>query len=194
MLVLFEFEKTFYAQRGLEVDFVGHPFVDTVRATMSKNEIFRPWGLSEQNMTIGILPGSRQKEIETMLPHMMDAANWLHQKYPHIQFLVLKAPSINRQTIEEYLSQSSLPITLIDNNIYDAISACDLCMVTSGTATLETALLNKPMVIVYRTSFLTWILARLLIKIPDIGLVNVVAGRRIVPEYVKDYVSLNTYM
>lgn len=185
LLVLFKFEKEFYAQRGLDVDFVGHPFIDTVNVTKARDEILKNLNLTAEKITIGLLPGSRQREVEIMLPIMIDAASLLSQKYPNIQFLLIKAPTIPHALIEEYVMHTSTPIVIGKNNIYDNISACDVCMVTSGTATLETALLGKPMVVIYRTSFFTWLLARALVKIPNIGLVNVVAGDRIVPECVQ---------
>jgi len=185
MLVLFEFEKSFYAQCGINVQFVGHPLVDTIQLTTSKEDLLKTNNLPADALTIGILPGSRQKEIENLLPIMIASAEILKREFPNIQFLIIKAPTIKKSSLENYLQSSSLTYKIIEENIYDGINACDLCIVASGTATLEVAILQKPMVIVYKTSLLTWVLAKFFIKIKNIGLVNVVAGKRIVPECIQ---------
>jgi len=185
MLVLFPFEQDFYARHGMDVTFVGHPLLDTVKVKTSKEDILQSKGLSLNKLTIGLLPGSRQKEIDTLLPVMRDAATILHREFPQTQFCIIKAPTIAEKNIQEHLQQTTFPHVMVKDNIYDGINACDLCMVASGTATLETAILEKPMVIIYKTSLLTWLLAKLFIKIKNIGLVNVVAGKRIVPECVQ---------
>ncbi|MCK4882928.1 MAG: lipid-A-disaccharide synthase [Candidatus Omnitrophica bacterium] len=185
MLVLFQFEKDLYADFGIDVEFIGHPLIDTIRIHGAKESFLLSNNLSPEKLTIGILPGSREKEIENLLPVMLDAAKRLSGEFPQIQFLIIKAPTIAQSSIEQYLQSDSLTCQIIDDNIHDSLNACDLCMVASGTATLETAILQKPMVVVYKTSLLTWILAKLFVKIADIGLVNVVAGRRIVPECVQ---------
>ncbi len=185
MLVLFQFEKDLYADFGIDVEFVGHPLIDTIKTHSVKESFLLNNNLSPEKLTIGILPGSREKEIENLLPVMLDAAKRLAGEFPKIQFLIIKAPTIARSLIEGYLQSTSLACQIIDDNIHDGVNACDLCMVASGTATLETAILQKPLVVVYKTSLLTWILAKLFVKIANIGLVNVVAGRRIVPECVQ---------
>ena len=185
MLVLFQFEKDFYAHFGIDVHFVGHPLVDTIKVHTPKEDLLENKGLSADKLTIGILPGSREKEIEVLFPIMLDAAKRLNLEFPQIQFLVIKASTIAKSSIERYLQNTPLTCRIIQGNIYDGINACNLCMVASGTATLETAVLQKPMVVVYKTSLLTWILAKLFVKIKNIGLVNVVAGERIVPECVQ---------
>jgi len=185
MLVLFPFEVDFYAQFGIDVHCVGHPLIDTIQVNTSKEDTLTSLGLSAETLTIGILPGSRQKEIEVLLPIMLTAAKNLISNFPEIQFLILKAPTIPRSSLEYYLKDSTLTYRIIEEDTYNGINACNLCVVASGTATLEAAILQKPMVIVYKTSLLTWILAKLVVKIKNIGLVNVVAGKRIVPECVQ---------
>lgn len=185
MLVLFQFEKDFYARFGIPVDFVGHPLMDTVQVTQSKEAFLRGYGLQTEKLTVGLLPGSREKEVEHLLPVMLEAADILAGKFPHLQFLILQAPTIKKSLIEEFCRRSPCRPLIIEGETYDGIHACDVCIVASGTATLETAILKKPMVVVYKTSFLTWLFAKCLVKIPDIGLVNVVAGKRIVPECVQ---------
>lgn len=186
MLVFFEFEKNFYAQFGIHVDCVGNPLIDEIQITQPKEKFLQAIGLQDFRLTIGLLPGSRAKEIETHLPLMLESAQILNKEYPMMQFLVIKASTISNELINHYLKDyPTLPIKIVEDQTYNGINACDLCIVTSGTATLETAILQKPMVVIYKTSFLTWALAKIFIKIPDIGLVNVVAGKRIVPECVQ---------
>ncbi|MBI3617497.1 MAG: lipid-A-disaccharide synthase [Candidatus Omnitrophica bacterium] len=185
MLVLFRFEQDFYARRGVRVDFVGHPLMDALNAPMDKNKFCQRHGLDRERLTIGLLPGSRQNEINTLLPIMLNAADILHKEFAPIQFLVLKAHTIERSLLERCCRNAVCQPRIIESETYDGINACHLCIVASGTATLETAILEKPMVIVYKTSFPTWLMAKLLVKIPYIGLVNVVAGKKIVAECVQ---------
>ncbi len=182
MLVLFDFEKAFYAKHGLNVDFVGHPLADEINLTKNREQILLSAGLSPDKFTIGLLPGSRQKEIESLLPPMLDAAKIMQKQDARFQFLILKAPNLGKELFENLLSKKACTAKILDGYFYEGLNACDICVVASGTATLQTALLLKPMVIVYKTSFLTYFLAKALIKIPYIGLVNVVAGKKIVPE------------
>jgi len=185
LLVLFQFEKNFYAKRNITVDFVGHPLLDLVQPQYSKEAFLRSLGLNHQKLTIGLMPGSRMKEIENHLPVIMETANILWTEHKRLQFILLLAKNLDMLTIEKYLRPYHFPIKIIHDQIYDGIHASDLCVVASGTATLEVAILQKPMVVIYKTSFLTWALASLLIKIPYIGLVNVVAGKKIVPECIQ---------
>jgi len=189
LLVLFQFEKDFYAKRNITVDFVGHPLLDLVQPQYSKEAFLRSLGLNHQKLTIGLMPGSRIKEIADHLPVMLETAKILWDEHKRLQFILLLAKNLDMLTIEKYLRPYHFPIKIIHDQIYDGIHASDLCVVASGTATLEVAILQKPMVVIYKTSFLTWALASLLIKIPYIGLVNVVAGKKIVPECIQHDVT-----
>ncbi len=185
MLVLFPFEKEFYARHGMAVEWVGHPLVDSVVAQVPKNKFLDQHGLKADKMTIALLPGSRYHEVCQLLPVMLRAADIIQKEFPQIQFYVLQAHTIEQSLLESFCRQARYPLKIVRGETYAGINACDLCVVASGTATLETAILGKPMVIVYKTSLLTWLLARLLVKIPYIGLVNVVAGEKIVPECIQ---------
>ncbi len=186
MLVLFPFEKKFYARYGMEVTCVGHPLLDAIVINTPKEEFLDDINMAHYKLTIGLLPGSRPKEVEEHLPIMLETAEILNQAFPMIQYLIIKAPSIDGALIERLTPKlPSFPLRIIYQNNYDAMNACNLCIVTSGTATLETAILQKPMVVIYKTSLLTWTLAKLFVKIPNIGLVNVVAGTKIVPECIQ---------
>jgi len=185
MLVLFAFEKELYERHGVDVAWVGHPLLDMIKVNTSRETFLRSAGLSSEKTTIGILPGSREKEVETLLPAMLGAARLLYKKNSGLQFLLIKASTVESAIFERHLAIADIPLKIIEQQNYDAINATDMCMVASGTATLETAILQKPMVVVYKTSFLTWLLAKLFIKIPYIGLVNVVAGKKVVPECIQ---------
>ena len=168
MLVLFPFEKEFYARYQIDVTFVGHPLVETVRATAPRGQVLAGAGLNPRQRTIGLLPGSRRKEIETLLPIMLQTARILKKEDPAVQFLLIKAPTVEPGWLTPQIKNSGLDIKVIDGDIYNGIHACDACLVASGTATLETALLERPMVIIYKTAWITWLLAKIFVKIPDI--------------------------
>lgn len=185
MIVFFRFEEALYARHGYTVDWVGHPLIDRVKVDRPREAFLNDAGLSASLRTIGLLPGSREKEIQKIFPVMLKTAAYLYQKNPQLQFLAFQAPTISAQSFESHVKNLSIPLKIVSGQTYNGVNACDFCLVASGTATLETAILQKPMIVVYKTSFLTWALAKILIKIPDIGLVNVVAEKRIVPECVQ---------
>ncbi|MDD5138151.1 MAG: lipid-A-disaccharide synthase [Candidatus Omnitrophota bacterium] len=190
MLVLFKFEEILYGGRtdsGFRVKFVGHPLLDAIRPTKTPQQLMDEFGLRRTGRTIALLPGSRMKEVTQLLPVMLKSAQAIFRKEPQAQFLICRAPTIPRQVIKDLIETTNIdfPYKVLENETYNGLEASDFAIVASGTATLETAILNKPMVIVYKVSLLTWLLAKLLIKIPYIGLVNVVAGEKIVPELVQ---------
>ena len=185
MLVFFKFEKELYAKNGIPVELIGHPLLDTVKASDLRDAFLETIGLSKDKLTIGLLPGSRKKEVEVLLPIMLETAGLLLKKRESIQFMLIKAPTIDKTELEKKTREYPLPLKIVEQRSYEGLHAADLCLVASGTATLETAILRKPMVIIYKTSLFTWLLAKLFVKIPYIGLVNVVAGKKIVPECIQ---------
>ena len=186
MLVLFPFEQEVYAKYGMTVDFVGHPLLDEVKITEPPASIKAQLNLHPRLQVIGLLPGSRLKEVQRHLPVMLKAAHILAGKNPNRRFMVLKAPTIPRAMIEQEIQNSGVAALIYDGPAYNGIGAMDAVMVASGTATLETGLLLKPMVIMYKTAWPTYWLAKLFVKIPYIGLVNVVAGKKIIEEFIQD--------
>ncbi len=187
MLVLFKFEEILYTDGKFKVKFVGHPLLDIVKPSKSKDELISSVGFKPAAKTIGLLPGSRNREVENHLPLMLKAAQIIFKQQKDSQFFICRSSTVGREIYKTIIDNSKIdfPYTILDDQTYNGINASDLAIVASGTATLETAILNKPMVIIYKVSFLTWLLAKLFVKIPDIGLVNVVAGQRIVPELVQ---------
>jgi len=191
MIVLFPFEKEIYAKYGMTVDYVGHPLVDEVIVDKDQTEVLKAIGLSAHKTTIGIMPGSRAKEVERHLPCMLEAAQILFNQNKERQFILLKSSAVPMELYSSVIARSAFQrrsnlLKIYDGPTYDAINAMDCAMVASGTATLETALLKKPMVIIYKTSWLTYWLAKSLIKIPYIGLVNIVAGKKIAEELIQN--------
>ena len=185
MIVVFKFEEALYRDNGVDVSFVGHPLLDIASPTASREEFLNKVGLSSQNKTIGLVPGSRKTEVERILPILLESARLIKQKLPQTQFALLKAPGIAYHLYKTKMKKFDLPLVLCENQTYDFLKPCDFVLVASGTATLETAIMEKPMLIVYKVSFLNWLIARLLIRLPFIGLVNVVAGKKIVPEFIQ---------
>ncbi|MDD5270418.1 MAG: lipid-A-disaccharide synthase [Candidatus Omnitrophica bacterium] len=185
MLVILGFEKDFYAKYGVDAEFVGHPLLDSVVTLSSRAEFLQRHGLDASKKTVALLPGSRRTEVEKNLPLMAEAAELIGEKFGNnVQFMVAKPGGMDANLYEEALGMEGFRPELIEDEAYDCVNAADLVLVASGTATLETTILEKPMVIIYRVSLLTWLFGKLLVKIPHIGLVNIVAGSRIVPEFV----------
>jgi lipid-A-disaccharide synthase len=187
VLVFFKFEETLYKSYGVDARFVGHPLIGTVEAGQSKQVFRENLKIPDNAKVIGILPGSRKSEIKNILPVMLESACLLSQKFgDKIHFVLPLASTIDKRGIESAISESGLKITVIQNNTYNAIHVCECAMVASGTATLETALLGVPMSIIYRTNFLTYILTKNLIKLPFIGIVNIIAGKNLVTEFLQN--------
>jgi lipid-A-disaccharide synthase len=185
MAVIFPFETAYYDAENVPVRYVGHPSVDKVHPRHSKAEDMAHFGLDETKPVVGLLPGSRANEIKRMLPVMLGAAEKLQAGLPGIQLILPQADSISDELLEGYLRQSSVKITVIKNEPYDVIQCCDAVMTTSGTATLEIALLTVPMVITYKLSPVTYWLGRLLVNTPFIGLPNIILGKGFVKELIQ---------
>jgi lipid-A-disaccharide synthase len=189
MAVIFPFETAYYEAENVPVRYVGHPSVDKVRPEYSKTEDFIRFGLAAGKPVVGLLPGSRSGEIKRMLPVMLKAADIIACQVPGVQFILPQAGSIADATLQDYMQTSPVNITVIKDQPYDVMQCCDAIMTTSGTASLEIALLTVPMVICYKLSPLTYWLGRLLVKTPFIGLPNIVAGKGIVKELIQHQAS-----
>jgi len=185
MAVIFPFEPAYYQAKNVPVRYVGHPSVDKVTPQRSKAEDLALFGLDANLPVVGILPGSRANEIKRMLPVMLAAAEKLAVQYPGMQFILPQADSVSDQQLQGYMQHCQLPVSIIKQQVYDVVQCCDAVMTTSGTATLEIALLTTPMVITYRLSPLTYWLGKQLVKIPFIGLPNIIAGKAVVKELIQ---------
>lgn len=189
MAVIFPFEVAYYAAEQIPVKYVGHPSVDKVHPQRNKKDDLGLYGLETASPIIGILPGSRRNEIERMLPVMLAAAELLQAEFPGIHFLLPQADSIPDDLLAEQLSPTNLMLTVIKQQPYDVIQCCDTIMTTSGTASLEIALLGIPMVIAYKLSPITYWLGRWLVKTPYIGLPNIILGKPAVRELIQQDAS-----
>jgi lipid-A-disaccharide synthase len=183
MKVVFPFEVDIYRNEGIDVEFVGHPLVESLRSPCLKEEFFRKYGLDNQKRVLGLFPGSRVQEIENILPVMLAAADELRKKHD-VQVAVGVAPSLGVEAIAPYLKAYPL-IAAFENATHDLMRWSDAAIVTSGTATLETGWYGTPMAVVYKTSPLTFFIGRMLVDVPYIGLVNIVAGKKVVPEFIQ---------
>lgn len=185
MAVIFPFETPYYEAENVPVRYVGHPSVDKVHPQRTLAEDQTLFGLADGRPVVGLMPGSRANEIKRMLPVMLAAVQQLAARYPDCQFLLPQADSVDDDVLAAYLSACAVPIQVVKQQTYDVIQCCDAIMTTSGTASLEIALLGVPMVIAYRLSPLTYWLGKQLVKIPFIGLPNIVAGKRIATELIQ---------
>jgi lipid-A-disaccharide synthase len=179
MLVILPFEQEFYERHGVEVDYVGHPLLDSVRVTAARAEFCQQYKLDAARPIVALLPGSRRKEVSYIGPPMLAAVRELSQTNPALQFVLALAPTIARAQIDAH-SQPNL--TVVENDTYNAVAAADLAVVASGTATLETAIIGTPLIVCYRASELNWRLFTPLIQVPFVGMPNLIAGREIAPE------------
>jgi lipid-A-disaccharide synthase len=203
MLVIFPFEEEIYRKAGVDVSFVGHPLLDTIQPTKSKEEVCRKYGLDPDSAIIGLMPGSRKQEIERLLSIMLEASRRIAENRK-VQFVLPLAGNIPMGYIKQRMAEfekdrlnrtklsknqkeekSPFPILVVRDEDYNIRRTMTLALVASGSATLENACLGIPMVIIYKVSFFSYLLARLLIKIPIIGLANIVAGKRVVPEFIQ---------
>ena len=185
-LCIFPFEERFYADAGVPVKFIGHPLVGTVQATMTRESFCKRYGLQEPGRIITVLPGSRRGEIAHHLPVLVEGLREIRQRIPSSpQIVVAVAPGLDAARLEKSFP-ADWDVRLIANDTYNALAAADLVIVSSGTATVETALLNKPMIVVYRLSPLTARLAKPLVKTKFFAMVNLIAGRAVVPELIQD--------
>ena len=185
MIVLFKFEEDFYKQRKVKVDCVGHPLIDLVNPTLKKQEFLDNLQLNSSKKVIALLPGSRKQEIRIVLPVMLKAAQLINKEIPDTQFIIAKSSNIDTQIYQKECRKFTLNLKIVDGRTYDCLNIADFSLVCSGTATLETAIMQKPFAIVYKTNLLNYLLYRPQVKIPYIGMVNIVAGKKIIPEFIQ---------
>jgi lipid-A-disaccharide synthase len=188
MVVIFPFEEAIYREAGVSVNFVGHPLVDVVKASMSRTEFAERHGLDAGRPIVTLLPGSRRSEIERHYPLIMEACERLSreaQTRGAIQFVLAAAPALETELFAPH-AKPGVSVTRVEGATYDALSAADCAIVASGTATVEAALLGTPMVVVYRVSPTSAFVLKRMVRSPFIAMVNLIAGRRVVPELIQD--------
>ena len=178
MIVIFKFEEELYKKEGIPVEFVGHPFLDIVACGSGLS-------LPPAKTTFARLPGSREVEIRRLLPVMLETAEILLKKLPESRFLLLRCPTVKEEVFTQILSKHKLPVYIYCDKTYQGLTSSDFALVASGSATLECAILQKPFVIIYKVSWFTWLCLRPVIRLAYIGLVNIVAGKKVIEEFVQ---------
>jgi lipid-A-disaccharide synthase len=195
MLVILPFEAEFYARHGVQAVYVGNPLADSFRLALPaaspcsspatptpRADLRRALGLDPARPVLALLPGSRRQEVRRLWPALLGAARLLRERMPDLQLVVPVAPTVRR----EWLG-TDLPVTLVAGRSPEVLAAADAAVVASGTATLEAALAQVPTVVVYRLSWLSWIVGRLLVRVRFVSLVNLLAGRLLVPELLQGH-------
>jgi lipid-A-disaccharide synthase len=185
VLVIFPFEADIYERAGIPVEFVGHPLVDLIPPPKPRGAFLESLRLSPIAPTVALLPGSRPNEVAATAATLADAARLLVERVPGVQFVVARAPHLP-DALFAPLAGAGLPLAIAADRTDDALENADVVITASGTATVQTALHGKPMVIVYRLSPLTYRLGRRFVRVDTFGMVNLVAGRTIVPELIQD--------
>lgn len=189
ILALYPFEPDLYRDTPVQCTYVGHPLADVIPLDSDQRAVREKLGVAMDRPIVALLPGSRQSELHYMAETFIATAQLLLQRYPQVQFLV---PLVSRETRLQFetalwkLKADELPFTLMFGHAGDALAACDAALVASGTATLETALVGRPMVIAYKMSPWSWRLMRGMRYLPWVGLPNILAGRYVVPEFLQD--------
>lgn len=209
LIVIFRFEQDFYKKFGIKAEFVGHPLLETVKPTLAREEALKEFDLREGAPVFALLPGSRPSEIKNILPVMLGTAKLIKEKIPEAQFIISKPSSLDNILYEKIIKSSSgednpsfrslrapgakcprrsnlnLEIRIIENKQYDCLNAADFVLVASGTATLEAAIMQKPNVVIYKMGLLNYLLYRPQVKVPFIGMENIVAGKLVAPEFIQ---------
>lgn len=185
MAVVFSFEEELYRGTGMKVRFVGHPLLDIVKPSLPENGFFERHGFDRKKPVIGLLPGSRLQETNRHLPVMLESMEKLSKNFEGIQVIIGSAPNLSESAYSN-IDAPGAPKTIIADDVYNIMHYSTVVVVSSGTATLETAIAGTPMVIVYKMSTLTYLIARKLVSLPYIGMVNIVHGNKVVPELVQN--------
>ncbi len=189
MAVILPFEASLYQKAGVDVEFVGHPLLDILDAGLSRKEARRRLGVSPESLLIGLLPGSRDREIKSLLPPLVGAAEIINRDFPSCRFILPLASTIKRDLVQACIAGSEVPLEVVEGRTFEVMKAADLLLVVSGTATLEGAIAGVPMVIIYRLSPFSYLIGRILVKVQYIGLANIVVGKKVVPELIQGEVT-----
>jgi lipid-A-disaccharide synthase len=185
VLVIFPFEEAIYRAADVAVEFVGHPLIDLMRPSIPRDLFLPRLQLSASAPTIAVLPGSRPNEVRRILPDLVKAARRIRDQVPNAQFVVARAAGLDDRLFEGISRGSDLALAIVEGETDAVLASADVALTASGTATVQTALHDVPMVVVYRLSPLTYQLGRRLVTVDMIGMVNLIAGEKIVPELIQ---------
>jgi lipid-A-disaccharide synthase len=189
MVVFFPFEVPLYQAAGVDVEWVGHPLLDIVKPRLSRDEACQRFGLDPQRRTVALLPGSRIHEVERLLSPLLKSAHLLQKEIPDLQFVIPVAPGFTETSLSPWMKDSPVEAKLIEGWTYDVMNLSELLILASGTATLEGAILGKPMIVIYKVSLISYLVGRAMVQVNHIGLVNLVAGEGIAPELIQKDVN-----
>jgi lipid-A-disaccharide synthase len=185
MLVILPFEKDFYEKEGVGVKFVGHPLLDAIPVLPDASALRAKIGIQPGQKAIGLFSGSREKEVKRILPVMLKAAVLLQKDIPETVFFISRSPNVRSEVYDLLLQGSPLKVECPSVPFYELVKSMDFAYVASGTATLETALIGTPFFLLYKASWSTYFLGKRLIKVPYLGLVNLLADTRVIPEFIQ---------
>jgi lipid-A-disaccharide synthase len=184
LLVVLPFEEKLFREAGIDAEFVGHPLLEGIATAPSREEARRALGISKDALVLGILPGSRVQEIRDLLGVQLEAARLVRKEHPGLHILVSRQRALPEEEMHGVRFEEGERI--VDSGASSVIAAADVLFVTSGTATLEAALLGTPLAVVYRTSPVTWFVGKRIVQLSRIGLVNIVAGEELAPEFLQE--------
>lgn len=185
MAVIFNFEKEFYLKHDVPAKYVGHPLSHVVKASIERTAFLQQQNIKPATKVIGLFPGSRKSEIKRLLPIILKSAAILKQQNPDIEFLLPLASTLSEENLTPYLDNNALGIHVIKDDAFNVMNACDAIVTVSGTVTLEIALIGTPLIIINKVSWLTYLIVSRMIKIPYIGLCNIVANKLIAQEFIQ---------
>jgi lipid-A-disaccharide synthase len=185
IFVILPFEVDFYRREGIKAEFVGHPLVDVLKTKYERNEFRAKLGVHDGEKLVAFLPGSREQEVGRILPLMINIAKDIRNKVPNAKFIIPAASKTLTMTIHRIISQFSIDIDVCVGDVYDIMNSSDAAVVSSGTATLEMAWFGTPFVLIYKMSFLSYLIAKRVARVQKIGLVNILAGKDIITEYIQ---------
>jgi len=192
-LVIFPFEEAIYRDAGIPVEFVGHPLVELSAPTEARESFLDSQGLVLTAPTVALLPGSRPNELRAILPELTSAARLIRKQCADVQFIVARAPHLDHELFNSVgaLQEVGVPVQIVESRTDDVLAAADVVVTASGTATVQTAIHQRPMVIVYRLSAFTYWLVKTFSHVDKAGMVNLIAGKEIVPELLQERFTAN---
>lgn len=184
VIVAFPFEEEFYMRRGVNAHFLGHPLLDELKPVENRDELREELGTDAQRTLLGLIPGSRDGEVSRILPVMLDAVKMISAKKP-VKLVIPLAESVSKELVEDILKKSGEEALVVEGRTWEVMNACDFLICKSGTSTLQAAIAGTPMVIVYKSDPLSYLLAKSLSHVKWAGLPNLIAGKEIAPEFIQ---------
>lgn len=186
---IFPFEAEAYGKYNCDVEFVGHPLVDIVHPTMSVDESMTYFNARAEAKRVLLMPGSRKQEVLSLLDVMLESGEKLLQSHEDVQFFLPRAHTIDRAELETFIKERRVPVTITEDHTYDLMQICDVCLAASGTATLETAMMELPTILLYKVSPITYGIGKMVVNLSHVGLPNIIAGKEVIPELLQSDVS-----